>query len=128
MAVINRFFLDLTWSQDQAPDVMRSCSMALGLLSSALGSYMAGVLTWLVQVWVVVAWGMKVWRCGGVKVWRAGVWVCRRWRAGVKVTDIVGVQVCEGVEVRCSGSKVCGMERCQATLLGGGMSDPTAGV
>lgn len=37
--------------QDQAPDVMRSCSMALGLLSSALGSYMAGMLTWLVQVY-----------------------------------------------------------------------------
>uniref|UniRef100_A0A7R9VQN8 Uncharacterized protein n=1 Tax=Chlamydomonas euryale TaxID=1486919 RepID=A0A7R9VQN8_9CHLO len=34
---------------DQAPDVMRSCSMALGLLSSALGSYMAGILTWVVQ-------------------------------------------------------------------------------
>lgn len=34
---------------DQAPDVMRSCSMALGLLSSALGSYSAGILTWLVQ-------------------------------------------------------------------------------
>ena len=34
---------------DQAPDVMRSCSMALGLLSSALGSYLAGALTWLVQ-------------------------------------------------------------------------------
>lgn len=30
---------------------MRSCSMALGLLSSALGSYMAGMLTWLVQVY-----------------------------------------------------------------------------
>ena len=28
---------------------MRSCSMALGLLSSALGSYMAGALTWVVQ-------------------------------------------------------------------------------
>ena len=34
---------------EQAPDVMRSCSMALGLLSSALGSYSAGILTWLVQ-------------------------------------------------------------------------------
>eukprot|EP00798_Chlamydomonas_sp_ICE-L_P012245 gene12246-15386_t len=35
---------------DQSPDVMRSCSMALGLLSTALGSYLAGALTWLVQV------------------------------------------------------------------------------
>eukprot|EP00798_Chlamydomonas_sp_ICE-L_P031614 gene31614-6810_t len=35
---------------DQAPDVMRSCSMALGLLSTALGSYLAGALTWLVQI------------------------------------------------------------------------------
>lgn len=34
---------------DQSPDVMRSCSMALGLLSSALGSYSAGILTWAVQ-------------------------------------------------------------------------------
>ncbi|KAG1657319.1 hypothetical protein FOA52_008047 [Chlamydomonas sp. UWO 241] len=34
---------------DQAPDVMRSCSMALGLLSSALGSYTAGLLTLVVQ-------------------------------------------------------------------------------
>ncbi|KAG1658754.1 hypothetical protein FOA52_000867 [Chlamydomonas sp. UWO 241] len=33
---------------DQAPDVMRSCSMALGLLSTALGSYLSGLLTWLV--------------------------------------------------------------------------------
>jgi hypothetical protein len=29
---------------------MRSCSMALGLLSTALGSYLAGALTYAVQV------------------------------------------------------------------------------
>ena len=29
---------------------MRSCSMALCLLSTALGSYLAGALTWVVQV------------------------------------------------------------------------------
>ncbi len=33
----------------QAPDVMRSCSMALCLLSTALGSYLAGALTLTVQ-------------------------------------------------------------------------------
>lgn len=31
---------------DQAPDVMRSCSMALQLLSVALGSYLSGALVW----------------------------------------------------------------------------------
>ena len=31
---------------DQAPDVMRSCSMALNLLSVALGSYLSGALVW----------------------------------------------------------------------------------
>jgi len=35
---------------DQAPDVMRSCSMALGLLSTAMGSYLSGLLTYLVTV------------------------------------------------------------------------------
>jgi hypothetical protein len=35
--------------QDQAPDVMRSCSMALSLLSTAVGSYLAGALTLVVQ-------------------------------------------------------------------------------
>jgi hypothetical protein len=34
----------------QAPDVMRSCSMALCLLSTAFGSYAAGALTAAVQV------------------------------------------------------------------------------
>ncbi|GAX73014.1 hypothetical protein CEUSTIGMA_g466.t1 [Chlamydomonas eustigma] len=34
---------------DQAPDVMRSCSMALSLLSTAVGSYLAGALTLVVQ-------------------------------------------------------------------------------
>eukprot|EP00983_Pelagomonas_calceolata_P089492 1157317-Pelagomonas_calceolata.AAC.5 len=33
----------------QAPDVMRSCSMAMCLLSTAMGSYLAGALTWAVQ-------------------------------------------------------------------------------
>eukprot|EP00955_Chlamydomonas_euryale_P078800 363203-Chlamydomonas_euryale.AAC.35 len=33
-----------------APDVMRSCSMALGLLSTAMGSYLSGLLTYLVTV------------------------------------------------------------------------------
>lgn len=44
---------------DQAPDVMRSCSMALGLLSSALGSYSAGALTWLVQEFSDVVTGQQ---------------------------------------------------------------------
>lgn len=34
----------------QAPDVMRSCSMALQLASTAIGSYMSGVIVWAVQV------------------------------------------------------------------------------
>ena len=36
----------LEFFYDQAPDVMRSCSMALQLLSVALGSYLSGALVW----------------------------------------------------------------------------------
>ncbi|KAF5831125.1 POT family-domain-containing protein [Dunaliella salina] len=39
----------LEFFYDQAPDVMRSCSMAMCLLSTAMGSYLAGALTWAVQ-------------------------------------------------------------------------------
>jgi len=35
---------------DQAPDVMRSCSMALQLLSVAIGSYLSGAVVWATQV------------------------------------------------------------------------------
>lgn len=34
---------------DQAPDVMRSCSMALQLLSVCVGSYLSGALVWVTQ-------------------------------------------------------------------------------
>jgi hypothetical protein len=34
----------------QAPDVMRSCSMALQLASTAIGSYLSGIIVWAVQV------------------------------------------------------------------------------
>jgi len=34
----------LEFFYDQAPDVMRSCSMALQLLSVAAGSYLSGLL------------------------------------------------------------------------------------
>jgi len=34
---------------DQAPDVMRSCSMALQLLSVAIGSYLSGAVVWATQ-------------------------------------------------------------------------------
>ncbi|KAG2488532.1 hypothetical protein HYH03_012852 [Edaphochlamys debaryana] len=40
----------LEFFYDQAPDVMRSCSMALQLASTAIGSYMSGVIVLLVQV------------------------------------------------------------------------------
>lgn len=36
----------LEFFYDQAPDVMRSCSMALQLLSVAAGSYLSGALVW----------------------------------------------------------------------------------
>ena len=39
----------LEFFYDQAPDVMRSCSMALQLLSTALGSYLSGALLLAVQ-------------------------------------------------------------------------------
>jgi hypothetical protein len=32
---------------DQAPDVMRSCSMALQLLSVCIGSYLSGAVVWV---------------------------------------------------------------------------------
>jgi dipeptide/tripeptide permease len=35
---------------DQAPDVMRSCSMALQLLSVAVGSYLSGAVVWGTQL------------------------------------------------------------------------------
>ncbi len=38
----------LEFFYDQAPDVMRSCSMALQLLSVAIGSYLSGALVYLV--------------------------------------------------------------------------------
>jgi hypothetical protein len=41
----------LEFFYDQAPDVMRSCSMALQLLSTALGSYLSGALLLGVQRW-----------------------------------------------------------------------------
>jgi solute carrier family 15 (peptide/histidine transporter), member 3/4 len=36
----------LEFFYDQAPDVMRSCSMALQLLSVAIGSYLSGAVVW----------------------------------------------------------------------------------
>ncbi|GLI71059.1 hypothetical protein VaNZ11_015975 [Volvox africanus] len=39
----------LEFFYDQAPDVMRSCSMALQLASTAIGSYLSGVIVWAVQ-------------------------------------------------------------------------------
>jgi len=47
----------LEFFYDQAPDVMRSCSMALCLLSTALGSYSAGALTAAVQAASAAIWG-----------------------------------------------------------------------
>eukprot|EP00884_Botryococcus_braunii_P017309 jgi/Botrbrau1/4261/Bobra.0390s0001.1 len=38
----------LEFFYDQAPDVMRSCSMALQLLSVAIGSYLSGAVVWAV--------------------------------------------------------------------------------
>ncbi len=38
----------LEFFYDQAPDVMRSCSMALQLLSVCVGSYLSGALVWAV--------------------------------------------------------------------------------
>ena len=38
----------LEFFYDQAPDVMRSCSMALQLLSVAIGSYLSGALVYAV--------------------------------------------------------------------------------
>lgn len=35
---------------DQAPDVMRSCSMALQLLSVCVGSYLSGAVVWVAQI------------------------------------------------------------------------------
>jgi peptide/histidine transporter 3/4 len=39
----------LEFFYDQAPDVMRSCSMALQLLSVCIGSYLSGAVVWAVQ-------------------------------------------------------------------------------
>ncbi|GIL61727.1 hypothetical protein Vafri_16126 [Volvox africanus] len=39
----------LEFFYDQAPDVMRSCSMALQLASTAIGSYLSGIIVWAVQ-------------------------------------------------------------------------------
>ena len=39
----------LEFFYDQAPDIMRSCSMALQLLSVAVGSYLSGAMVWAVQ-------------------------------------------------------------------------------
>lgn len=39
----------LEFFYDQAPDVMRSCSMALQLLSVAIGSYLSGAVVWAVS-------------------------------------------------------------------------------
>ena len=39
----------LEFFYDQAPDVMRSCSMALQLLSVCIGSYLSGAVVWVVQ-------------------------------------------------------------------------------
>ncbi|EFJ40034.1 hypothetical protein VOLCADRAFT_70090, partial [Volvox carteri f. nagariensis] len=40
----------LEFFYDQAPDVMRSCSMALQLASTAIGSYLSGIIVWAVQL------------------------------------------------------------------------------
>lgn len=40
----------LEFFYDQAPDVMRSCSMALQLLSTCIGSYLSGGIIWLVTI------------------------------------------------------------------------------
>ncbi len=40
----------LEFFYDQAPDVMRSCSMALQLLSVAIGSYLSGALVLAVSL------------------------------------------------------------------------------
>jgi hypothetical protein len=43
----------LEFFYDQAPDVMRSCSMALQLLSVAAGSYLSGLLCTFLHSFVV---------------------------------------------------------------------------
>ena len=40
----------LEFFYDQAPDVMRSCSMALQLLSVCIGSYLSGAVVWATSV------------------------------------------------------------------------------
>lgn len=45
----------LEFFYDQAPDVMRSCSMALQLLSVAAGSYLSGLCTYCVFTSVVIS-------------------------------------------------------------------------
>ncbi|KAK9827526.1 hypothetical protein WJX74_008315 [Apatococcus lobatus] len=46
----------LEFFYDQAPDVMRSCSMALQLASVAIGSYLSGAVVWGIQK-VSAEWG-----------------------------------------------------------------------
>ena len=49
----------LEFFYDQAPDVMRSCSMALQLLSVAIGSYLAGALVYIVGAYTQGVAGAK---------------------------------------------------------------------
>ena len=49
----------LEFFYDQAPDVMRSCSMALQLLSVAIGSYLSGALVYLVGSYTEGLFGAK---------------------------------------------------------------------
>lgn len=49
----------LEFFYDQAPDVMRSCSMALQLLSVCIGSYLSGALVWAVGRFSVGVAGAK---------------------------------------------------------------------
>ena len=49
----------LEFFYDQAPDVMRSCSMALQLLSVAIGSYLSGALVYVVGAYTTGLAGAK---------------------------------------------------------------------
>mmetsp|Transcript_13275 Transcript_13275/g.31436 ORF Transcript_13275/g.31436 Transcript_13275/m.31436 type:complete len:740 (+) Transcript_13275:102-2321(+) len=51
----------LEFFYNQAPDVMRSCSMALQLLSSCIGSYLAGLIVWAAHVLTAGADGEGGW-------------------------------------------------------------------
>lgn len=65
----------LEFFYDQAPDVMRSCSMALQLLSVCVGSYLSGALVWAVGL-LTSGDGNKGWLAKDLNYGRLDLFFC----------------------------------------------------